>query len=137
MSEKGTLAEMASWDAPGALVTLMLVNLPTHPVECAKLTNSDGWALWNAVCKKKHVPQLCRSCRQAIGFLVKSGQWHESSNLLMRFAASCDAAGARSSQCKAYLGAVVVWLHAGDAKQAWMTYQVSRRGFYILVFNFY
>jgi hypothetical protein len=37
----------------------------------------------------------------------------------MRFGEACDKANARSSQAKAYLGAIVVWLHAGDAQQAW------------------
>ena len=45
---------------------------------------------------------LC--CRQAVAFLVKAQRWADAVNMLMRFAASCDAAGARSSQCKAYLG---------------------------------
>ena len=45
--------------------------------------------------------------------------------MLLRFAASCDVSGARNSECKAYLGAVVVWLHAGKAKDAWLTYQVG------------
>ena len=47
--------------------------------------------------------------------------------MLLRFAASCDASGARNSECKAYLGAVVVWLYAGKAKDAWLTYQVGAR----------
>lgn len=67
-------------------------------------------------------------CRQAIGHLVKTQKWGDAVQLLMRFAASCDNAGARSSQCKAYLGAVVVWLYASNAKQAWMTYQVCGWG---------
>ena len=56
----------------------------------------------------------------------------------MRFAASCDACGARSSQCKAYMGAVVVWLYGQDAKQAWMTYQARatiRSGLLLSVCN--
>lgn len=48
--------------------------------------------------------------------------------MLLRFAASCDGAGARNSQCKAYLGAVVVWLYAGKANDAWITYQVRAHG---------
>lgn len=46
-------------------------------------------------------------------------------NMLMRFALACDASQATSSQCKAYLGAVVVGLYAGNATEAWATYQVS------------
>lgn len=65
--------------------------------------------------------------RQAISHLIRAKKWGDAVNMLMRFAASCDTAGARSSQCKAYLGAVVVWLYAEDAKQAWLTYQVQGR----------
>lgn len=42
----------------------------------------------------------------------------------MRFALACDAAHAASSQCKAYLGAVVVNLYSGNATEAWASYQV-------------
>ena len=45
-------------------------------------------------------------------------------NLLLRFAVVCDTTGATGSQCKCYLSAVVVWLFAGDASQAWAVYQV-------------
>ena len=45
-------------------------------------------------------------------------------NMLMRFAIACDAAHATSSQCSAYLGAVVVGLYSGNATEAWATYQV-------------
>lgn len=45
--------------------------------------------------------------------------------MLMRFALACDASQATSSQCKAYLGAVVVGLYAGNGTEAWATYQVS------------
>ena len=44
--------------------------------------------------------------------------------MLLKFAAACDESHATSSQCKAYLGAVVVWLYACDGKQAWAVYQV-------------
>ena len=47
--------------------------------------------------------------------------------MLMRFALACDASHATSSQCKAYLGAVVVALYAGNATEAWATYQVSNQ----------
>lgn len=63
--------------------------------------------------------------RQAVAQLVRTEQWGEAVSMLLRFAASCDGAGARNSQCKAYLGAVVVWLYAGKAKDAWVTYQVG------------
>ena len=46
-------------------------------------------------------------------------------NLLLRFAVVCDTTGATGSQCKCYLSAVVVWLFAGDASQAWAVYQVG------------
>ena len=66
--------------------------------------------------------------RQAVAQLVRSEQWGDAVGMLLRFAASCEGAGARNSQCKAYLGAVVVWLYAGKAKDAWVTYQVGARG---------
>ena len=45
-------------------------------------------------------------------------------SMLLRFAVVCDSTGASGSQCKCYLSAVVVWLYAADAAQAWATYQV-------------
>ena len=45
-------------------------------------------------------------------------------NMLLRFAMVCDTTGAVTSQCKCYLSAVVIWLFAADATQAWATYQV-------------
>lgn len=64
--------------------------------------------------------------RQAVAHLVRQQQWAEAVGMLLRFAASCDACGARNSLCKSYLGAVVVWLYAGDANSAWLTYQVRQ-----------
>ena len=45
--------------------------------------------------------------------------------MLLKFAVSCEAQHMTSSQCKAYLGAVVVLLYAGNAVEAQATYQVS------------
>lgn len=59
--------------------------------------------------------------------LVRAGKWADAASMLLRFAVSCDGMGARNSQCKAYLGAVVVWLFAGKAKDAWATYQARTR----------
>lgn len=61
--------------------------------------------------------------RQAIGSHIKSGRYTDAANMLMRFALACDAAHAASSQCKAYLGAVVVNLYSGNATEAWASYQ--------------
>lgn len=61
--------------------------------------------------------------RQAIAHLVRQQQWSDAVAMLMRFAAACDACSARNSECKAYLGAVVVWLYAEQASSAWATYQ--------------
>lgn len=61
--------------------------------------------------------------RQAIAHLLRSQRWADAVVMLARFAASCGASGARASQAKAYLSSVVVWLHAGDAAQAWASYQ--------------
>lgn len=43
----------------------------------------------------------------------------EAVSMLLRFGEACDSGNARSSQCKAYLGAVVVWLYAENPKEAW------------------
>ena len=45
--------------------------------------------------------------------------------MLLKFAVSCEAQHMTSSQCKAYLGAVVVLLYAGNAAEAQATYQVG------------
>jgi len=50
--------------------------------------------------------------------------WPEAVRLQLRWAAACDGVGAASSQAKAYLAAVVVWLFAQDAREAWACYQV-------------
>jgi hypothetical protein len=61
--------------------------------------------------------------RSAIGHAVRSERWAEAVAILVRFAAACLNINAMNSLCKSYLGAVVVWLHAGDANAAWCTYQ--------------
>lgn len=61
--------------------------------------------------------------RQAIGALLRLGRPAEAVGLLLRWAAAAGEAGLHASQAKAYLGAVVVWLHAGDARQADAVYQ--------------
>ncbi|KAK9815390.1 hypothetical protein WJX72_002807 [[Myrmecia] bisecta] len=61
--------------------------------------------------------------RQAIGNSIRQQRWGDATGMLMRYALACESSKARSSQCKAYLGAVVVWLYAQDASQAWATYQ--------------
>jgi gamma-soluble NSF attachment protein len=61
--------------------------------------------------------------RSAIGHAVRSERWAEAVAILVRFAAACLNVNAMNSLCKSYLGAVVVWLHAGDANAAWCTYQ--------------
>lgn len=61
--------------------------------------------------------------RQAVALLIKNAKWEEAVSMLLRFGEGCDKSNARSSQCKAYLGAVVVWLYAQDAKQAWQVFQ--------------
>jgi len=61
--------------------------------------------------------------RQAIGLYIRTQKYPEAVGMLLRFAAACDTIGAAVSQCKAYLGAVVVWLFAGNGHQAWAVYQ--------------
>ncbi|GBF87878.1 gamma-soluble NSF attachment protein [Raphidocelis subcapitata] len=57
--------------------------------------------------------------RQAAACLVRNGKFSDAAALLMRFGQACESVNARSSQCKAYLGAVVALLYAGDAREAW------------------
>lgn len=57
--------------------------------------------------------------RQGISLMVKCQAWSDAVSLLLRFGEACDKGGAHSSQAKAYLGAIVVWLHAGNVQQAW------------------
>lgn len=43
----------------------------------------------------------------------------------MRFGTMCERTGAKSSQCRCYLGAIVAYLFAGEAKAAWNIFQVG------------
>jgi hypothetical protein len=61
--------------------------------------------------------------RQGIALLLRRQAWSDAVSLLMRFGEACDKGGASSSQAKSYLGAIVVWLYAGNVQQAW---QVTR-----------
>lgn len=61
--------------------------------------------------------------RQGIAVLIKRQAWPDAVSLLMRFGEACDKGSALNSQAKAYLGAVVVWLYAGEPKQAWQVFQ--------------
>mmetsp|Transcript_14044 Transcript_14044/g.24630 ORF Transcript_14044/g.24630 Transcript_14044/m.24630 type:complete len:324 (-) Transcript_14044:140-1111(-) len=63
------------------------------------------------------------SFRLLINFLLKLERWEEAVEAQMRFGLVCDKVEARTSQVKAYLGAIVTWLHAGNASQAWQTFQ--------------
>jgi hypothetical protein len=60
--------------------------------------------------------------RAAIALALSQGKWSDAASLGLRFGESCDGAGARSSQARAYLGAIVAYLHAGDAAAAWAAY---------------
>jgi hypothetical protein len=53
--------------------------------------------------------------------------WADAVRLQLRWAAACDGVGAASSQAKAYLAAVVIWLFAQNAREAWACYQVRVR----------
>ena len=61
--------------------------------------------------------------RSAIAHSIRASSWAEAVALLLRFAAACLNVNATNSLCKSYLGAVVVWLYAGNANAAWCTYQ--------------
>lgn len=61
--------------------------------------------------------------RQASASLVRSQKYAAAVSMLLRFGATCEKSGASQSLVKSYLGAIVIWLYAGDAKQAWQVYQ--------------
>ncbi len=79
--------------------------------------------LYVSVCAQSSYQQTHDSLIYA-GSHIKNQRYVDAMNMLMRFAQACDASNATSSQCKAYLGAVVVGLYAGNAAEAWATYQV-------------
>lgn len=60
----------------------------------------------------------------ATGAMLRMGRSADAVSMLLRWAQTADASGLANSAAKAYLGAVVVWLHAGDAAQAGAVYQV-------------
>jgi hypothetical protein len=55
---------------------------------------------------------------------IAAKRYPEAAQALMRFALACDSTGSKNSQCKAYLGAIVVHLYNQDAENAWQTFQV-------------
>lgn len=57
--------------------------------------------------------------------MIRNQRFPDAVNLLLRYAAASEASNAKSSQCRAYLGAVVVQLYAENAAEAWQVYQVS------------
>jgi hypothetical protein len=61
--------------------------------------------------------------RAAAALAVRRERWAEAAATLARLAAAAGGAGARAAAAKASLGAVVVWLRAGDGAAAWATYQ--------------
>ncbi|PNW80293.1 hypothetical protein CHLRE_08g385700v5 [Chlamydomonas reinhardtii] len=61
--------------------------------------------------------------RHAVAFLLRQELWADAVEVQMRFGAVSEKNNARHSQNKAYLGAVVTWLWAGDAEKAWLTFQ--------------
>ncbi|GMH42835.1 hypothetical protein BSKO_10754 [Bryopsis sp. KO-2023] len=61
--------------------------------------------------------------RQVIGHELKQENWEEAAGLLLKFGAFCEEKKMAASQNRCYLGAVVVWLHAMDGRQAWLTFQ--------------
>lgn len=79
-------------------------------------------SLWAVTCKTGS-----QTRRAAAGALLRMGRSAEAVGLLMRWAAAADAAGLHSSQAKAYLSAVVVWLAASDVMQADAVHQARAR----------
>lgn len=61
--------------------------------------------------------------RQIIGHELKQENWEGAAGQLLKFGEFCEEKKMAASQNRCYLGAVVVWLHAGDGKQAWLSFQ--------------
>jgi hypothetical protein len=66
------------------------------------------------------------------GGQIRMARYAEAISLLLKFALACHSLQLTSSQCKAYLGAVVVWLFAQNAGEAWAVYQVRSQPSVIL-----
>ena len=98
------------------IVLLLLCTVPCAAAQQALPCGGKGLS-WD-------IP-LCSDATSAPGGLLRMARWADAVGALLRFAMSCDAAGAANAQCKCYLSAVIVWLHAGSAAQAWATYQVA------------
>lgn len=60
--------------------------------------------------------------RSAVALHLKAKRPADAVATLLRFAQSCEKAGQTASLAKAYVSAVLVWLDAGDAAEAEMTY---------------
>jgi len=91
---------------------------------CDFCTHSTTALMWGSATPFSSLPDFwcCQAgdiFRQGIAVLIKRQAWPDAVSLLMRFGEACDKGSALNSQAKAYLGAVVVWLYAGEPKQAW------------------
>eukprot|EP00803_Ostreobium_quekettii_P006047 evm.model.scf_430.6 EVM.evm.TU.scf_430.6 scf_430:45203-49543(-) len=61
--------------------------------------------------------------RGAVALDVQREEWDSAEGLLMRQAHACERAHAITSQCRAYVGSIVLGLYCGEAAQAWAVYQ--------------
>lgn len=61
--------------------------------------------------------------RQAIALLIKSEKWADAVDLLLKLGTVSQTSSSVNTQCKSYLGAIVVWLYAANIKQAWQVFQ--------------
>eukprot|EP00951_Prasinocladus_malaysianus_P001784 scaffold12613_cov38-Prasinocladus_malaysianus.AAC.1 len=61
--------------------------------------------------------------RDAINLCIQCKKYDKAVDLLLRFGELCSNTNAASSLAKSYLGAVVVQLYIGTARDAWCTYQ--------------
>eukprot|EP00192_Tetraselmis_astigmatica_P014180 CAMPEP_0117672696 /NCGR_PEP_ID=MMETSP0804-20121206/14053_1 /TAXON_ID=1074897 /ORGANISM="Tetraselmis astigmatica, Strain CCMP880" /LENGTH=315 /DNA_ID=CAMNT_0005481337 /DNA_START=75 /DNA_END=1022 /DNA_ORIENTATION=- len=60
---------------------------------------------------------------EVINMAVRSKDWGRAVVLLLRFGEFCHNTNAHTSMAKCYLGAVVIQLYAGEAREAWATFQ--------------
>ncbi|KAJ9532770.1 hypothetical protein QJQ45_010880 [Haematococcus lacustris] len=94
--------------------------LEEHDVEHALTLLYDAVDIYESDTKEANAADVFR---QAISLLVRAKRYPEAVEMMMRFGSQCDRVGARSSQCKCYLGAIVTHLFAKEAREAWMVFQ--------------
>lgn len=61
--------------------------------------------------------------RRATGNELRNSNWAAAAGFQLRWAVACGEAELQTSQCRAYLAAVIIWLAGQDARQAYLCHQ--------------